>query len=448
MTDAAAGSAAQDAHHPLVATEPVTRASGIAARLGCTEGQLYSMAIALTSACALVLLGGVPLLPAPLPGITTALPESAPAATVEVGPSAASPDAPLTSPADLTPVVTPLLPGRPGAPGAVDPAPATTGRPAVRPTALPTVLPTAGRSRFPVPAPGLPRALVSDATRLFVGTDNGAGGASRLVVLSRTDGSARSIAITGQPDARSGGLAAAGMRGAELLVTDRSRAALLQIDPRTGTQRVLARLPDLPPCLVGVTGTCQPGAQDRPPSPEGLAVAGNYAYIADAAQGTVWRYAFATKQLTAWYSSADFATGSGPSGLALDPAGNLVFTVAESVDPQALLNGALYRLTITPAGGPGTSTLLATFTRGATPGPLAVGRSGDVYVGLRTTGGIVVIHPDGTATALVGATPSRIPAPGGLSLTRGTLYVADAGRPATAGSGSVQAVALADAPVR
>jgi hypothetical protein len=350
-----------------------------------------------------------------------------------------------------TPLVVPTPVSTPQPPPVLGPLPLPSAVPEV--TARPDVPADLGESTAQpqptspfnarVPSPGAPAALTTDATSVYVGTDNGAGPASRLVVFSRTGDSSRSITISGQPATRTGGLSAAVKHGANVLVTDRSRGALLQVNPGTGQQRVLATLPDLPACLLGITGTCQPGAQDLPPSPEGLAVIGAFAYVADAGQGTIWRYDFATKQLIAWYSSSDFTTGHGPSGLARDSGGSLVFTVGETVDTAALFKGALYRLEV-GVNAAGTRTLLATFDSSTVPGPVTVGRSGDVYVGLRSSGGVVVVHPNGTATALVAS--SRVPAPGGLSLASGVLYVADAGRPATASSGRVHSFSVSDQP--
>jgi hypothetical protein len=304
--------------------------------------------------------------------------------------------------------------------------------------------PLAGPDVFQMPAPGAPRALTSDTRYVYSGTDNTGSAPSQLVVFPRTGEPARQVTVTGQGSQHTGGLTAAAVHGTDLLVTDRSRGALLRIDPRSGAQAVLATIPDLPPCVVGIVGTCQPGVQDLPPSPEGLVVTSAYAYVTDAAQGTIWRYAFASKQLSAWYSSRDFAGGSGPSGLALDTSGNLLFTVGQATDPSALLKGALYRLPVGSGGAPGTRVLVTTFAQGSAPGPIAVGTAGETYVALRSAGGVVVVNRDGVVTPLVPA--ARIPAPSGISLAEGVLYVADEGKPATASSGRIVAVPVSDGP--
>lgn len=408
------------------------RVAVVADKLRCTEGQLYSMVIALAASSALVLTSGVPLGRSPRAAAAQDLPASAPVVVPSAPPGVVVP--PVTSP------LAPTAVGTPGTPLAVAP-------PYVAPSVVdaepePTFESPSQQplfSDYAVPAPGAPRALAVDATHVYTGTDNTAG-ASRLFVLSRTGSPGRAVTVTGQPAQHDGGLTAAAVHGGEVLVTDRSRAALVAVDPRTGRQQTVATLPDLPPCVVGVAGTCQPGAEDRAPSPEGVVVSGAYAYVADAAQGTVWRVELATRKVTAWYASSDFASGQGPSGLAVDGKGDLVLTAAETVDPAALLKGALYRLQVTPTG-PGTRTLLATFAGGEAPGPVAVGSSGAVYVGLRGVGGVVAVKPDGTAVPVAGA--AKAPAPGGLALVDGTLFVADAGKPATATSGRVLALPVA-----
>jgi len=405
------------------------RVAAVAARLRCTEGQLYSMVIALTASTALILTSGVPLggsatsassdLPAPL---ATGAPSAPPAVVV-------APEPPAPVPPASVGTGTPLALNPPFvAPSVVQTEPSPS---------LPAAPPRATLSDYRVPAPGLPRALAADLGHVYAGTDNSAG-ASRLFVFSRTDEPTRQVAVTGQPAQHDGGLSAAAVSGGLVLATDRGRGALVQIDPRTGSQRTVATLPDLPPCVVGLTGTCQPGAQDLKPAPEGLAVIGGDAFVADPAQGTIWRVALATGKTTAWYSSSDFASGKGPSGLAVDAKGALVFTAGETADSAALLQGALYRIEVTPTG-PGTRTLLASFASGETPGPVAVGSSGAVYVGLRGTGGVVAVT-NGKVTQVASA--SRAPAPGGLSIVDDTLYVADAGKPTSPTSGRVLALTL------
>jgi hypothetical protein len=408
------------------------RVAALAARIGCTEGQVYSMVISLAAASLLVAAGGVPLGSGPPSAAAGGLPTPAPVVVVPPPTSAPSSPAPLG-----IPLMSPTpFPGDSGAPG---PFPRVDS-----PTPVPS---WSNPFDFRVPPPGAPAALVADTTQLFVGTDNASGGPSMLMVLSRTGQQARVITITGQPASRVGGLSAAARWGSALIVTDRSRGALLRVDPRTGEQHVLAQLPDLPPCGVGISGVCQPGFQDQPPSPEGVVVTPSQAYVTDSTQGIIWRYSFATRQLAPWYNSSDFATGKGPSGLAVDSVGDLVFSVAETLDPAAPLMAAVYRLGVAADGTAGTRTLLASFAGGSQPGPLAFGRGGNVYVGLRSAGGVSVIDPDGKVSALAGASTSTLRSPRGLSLINGLLYVADAGQPATNTSGSVKCIPVDDAPL-
>lgn len=411
------------------------RLEAVAARAGFTEGQLYTAVISSATALALVIAGGVPL--GKLPTVASALPRPPAAAPpVVIAPEPPTPGLPST----------PALPAIPfpDVPGSTPAGPQDT-TPSDQPPSQPAPLVVAA---YQIPPPGAPAAIFASSSELYVGTDNTGTSASRLFAFGLRDAAARTFTITGQPQQRTGGLSAATASGNALLVTDRSRAALLSVDRSTGQQRVLTLLPDLPPCLVGVAGICQPGAQDLAPSPEGVAILGKYAYITDAAQGTIWRYGLASRQITAWYSSGDFASGSGPSGLAVDPSGNLIFTVASSTDVSALLMGAVYRLPIASDGSPGPRSLLATFPGGSTPGPVVAGASGDIYVGLRGAGAVAVVHPDGTSANLVGPGIPTFKAPHGLFLANGVLYVADQGDASSASSGTVKLAPVFDGPPR
>ena len=417
---------------------------GAAARLNCTEGQVYSMAIGLVAATVLAVTGSVPLGKA-VEAAAAGQPPGTVLADPGVPPVNSFTDAPvepelgevpeLSGPGDLG--STPL--GEGGGVDVPNVEPPTSPQPTEQPPAAEVKL----TSQFKVGSPGFPAALATDADNLYVGSDNSSSAQSTVGVYERTGGLARTITVKGQPDTKDGGLSAAALVGETLYVTDRSRAALVKIE---GTaQTVLVRLPDIPACILGVADTCQPGLEDRAPSPQGLVVIGGFAYISDAAQGIIWRYEFATEELVSWYSNADMTTGSGPTGLATDGS-NLVFSASSTIDVGALLQGAVYRLAIGPDGAAGARTLAAAFPEGADPGPVAIGSSGDIYVALLGAGGISTISSDGTVADLAGT--DQFPAPRGVSLADGVLYVADAGSSPSKSSGTVKAVIVADGPAR
>lgn len=415
----------------------------VAARLNCTEGQVYSMAIGLVVATVLTVTGSVPL-----------------GKAVEAAAAGQPPGTVLADPG-LTPVdpATGLPANDPGAaevpelsgPGDLGSTPLGGGGgidvPNVDPTDEPTdpvdppVTEDPLAELFKIGAPGFPAALVADAEQLYVGTDNTTTDPSTIGVYDRTGGLDRTITMKGQPDTKDGGISAAALVGETLYVTDRSRASLVRIEGEA--QGTLAELPDLPACVLGVSGTCQPGVEDRKPSPTGLVVIGGFAYISDAAQGTIWRYDFAGNELTAWYSNADMTNGSGPTGLATDGS-QLVFSVSSAIDPGALLQGAVYRLAIGADGAPGARTLAAAFPEAADPGPVAIGSGGTIYVALLGAGGVSTIASDGAVAELAGA--SAFPAPRGLALAEGVLYVADAGKEPSKTSGTVRTVTVSDSP--
>ena len=419
----------------IAAHEPPGRLTGLAARIGCTEGQIYSMAIGLVAATALVLAGGVQLgsPAATASGLPTPLATAPPA--VVVAPTATTP--PLLPPLGPLPIQDLATPAPSGSDVAVPGTGTSTPQATLRPIAFPALL--------RIPAPGSPRAVASDGTRMFIGTDNSGPAPSELLVYTQAGQLERRIAITGQPKDHVGGLTAAAVRGGTVLLADRSRGTLLEINPTSGQQHVLATIPDLPPCLVGITGTCQPGGQDKPPTPEAIAVRGNYAYVSDAGQGTIWRYDLTSKKLAAWYSRSDLSV-TGPSGLSFDTTGSLLFTVAQSADTAALLRGALYRLGVDATGVPTTRTLLASFDSADQVGALVVGRADDAYVAMRGTGGVAVVSRAGRVTFLEGGAAAKLPSPTGVYLVDGTVFVADAGKPASATSGSVHALRLEDGP--
>lgn len=426
--------------HPF--TRQVQR---IAERIGCTEGQVYSMAIALTAVTVLSLFAaGVPLGSKPVATANTLLGQ---APVTEVTQSNTPPSTGLGG----------ALPGS-GLPkggglaavggGSVS-IPGSTSLPVPSSGSTTTIIkppPPHSLTSYAVSAPGFPAALAVDGTHVYAGTDNATNVASVVEVFYRTHAGSHAITIAGQPATRTGGLSAAAVRGNTLLVTDRSRGDLLAIDPVTRHVRILATLPNLPACgLFGGT-KCQPGLQDTAPSAEGLAVSGDKAYIADAGQDIIWRYSFATRKLALWYSSTDFTAGNGPSGLAIDPAGSLVFSVSQTLDTGALLQAAVYRLGIDGSGAPGGRDRIASFSPNTAPGAIAVGSSGRVYVAMRSGGGIETVSPAGTVAPLAGAGASRFPSPAGLFLVGGLLYVADSGKPANATSGTIRTVSVSDTP--
>jgi hypothetical protein len=420
-----------------------TQVQSIAKRAGCTEGQVYSMVIGLTAALTLALGGTVPLGSAP--AVAAANPVSG---LVEVPPAVpdntVAPGDDLPAPIDTgVPPLDTSLPPLDAGPLGVDPAPLDPG-PDPTPDPGPSQPPTVDLQDFQVPTPGSPAAIVSNSKKVIVGTDNADSSPSRLVLFSRKDAKTKSFSITGQPETRSGGLSAAAIIDGKVVAADRSRGALIEIDPASGNQKVLVELPDLPACAIGLSGVCQPGVIDVAPSPEGIAVSDEFIYISDAGQGVIWRYSIKDKSIADWYLSSDFAAGGGPSGLALNSDGDLIFSVAQAADAEAALAGALYKLSITVDGVAGTRTLLASFEQGSAPGPIAVGGSGNIYVGLRSAGGIKVVDSAGTISDLSGG--DRTTSPRGLSLAKGVLYVADPGSPATAASGAVLALAVDDAP--
>lgn len=412
-----------------------TRVGVVAKRFGCTEGQVYSMVIATTFALVLAVAGGVPLgrpvvaeaAPPPVVVGQAELPTDSPVAVPD---SVDLPDADLPEGFEAPNIGGGDLP---------DGGPTSDPEPTDPPTEpQPEPLATEG---FAVPAPGLPAALAVLDSTVFVGTSEPGKDAT---LFARTDGGKPRAVDLGKT--RLGALTAAVPDGGSLLVTDADHGTLVEVDPVKGSATVLATLPDLPPCLVGAPGTCQPGLAETPPTPTGVAVKGEDVFVSDLAQGVIWRYNRADETVTAFYSSTDFATGTGPSGLAVDTNGDVVYSVAQSGDLTILGQGAVYRVAITPVGVAGTRSLLAAFPDGGAPGALAVGSSGSIFVALAESGGVVAITPEASVETVSGAGASDVPAPRGLALAEGALAVADQGKPSSATSGQVVVNAVEDGP--
>jgi DNA-binding beta-propeller fold protein YncE len=237
--------------------------------------------------------------------------------------------------------------------------------------------------------------------------------------------------ISGQPADHANGLTGVAVDPVtgHVAVLQPDGARVLDVDMASGTQAVLAEIPDIPACLVSLGARpCQSGAEDRKPFPIAAAYDGSgNLFFTDPAQDTVWRLRRGARSPDAWYQSMDFAAGDGPYGLALRP-GAVEFTVGTSLEPSNLAGGGLYRVAFDADGNAAARTVVATFPRGDEPGPLALGSSGTAYVVLRGTGAIVAITPAGFEAWRIrppGNGPIPLDSPSALALVPGRLLVAN-----------------------
>jgi hypothetical protein len=283
-------------------------------------------------------------------------------------------------------------------------------------------------------APGAPNALARGAEgTIYVTTNNGTARGTPLVpsrVFSyRRDGSrAAGVAVEGQPPDHADGVTAAAVDpgNGHLVVVDANTARVIEVEPDTGRQRVLAKIPDLPPCFVPVGASdCQPGALDAGPVPSGAAFdARGTLYVSDSGQATIWRLVRGERKLQVWYQSFDFSTGDAPAGVAFDGRGHLLVTAGSSFDGNNPQSGGLYAIAIASDGSAGGRTLRATFSDADAPGAVAVGATRRAYVVLRGARAVVSVRPDGKAAGRyeLGA---RLDAPGGVVVDADRFLVAN-----------------------
>jgi len=431
-------------------------------RLGCTEGQVYTMLIGLVVGVLLTVTG--------LPAVLRTRPVAA-ASPVSPGPSADASAAPPTTvpgpsslvPSDTQPVQPPSAPvvASPGisegpapssAPAAVAPSPPVEGPNPVPP---PGTISTFAR----VDHPGVPGGLAttSDGT-VYVTTDNGSRhgdrGPSHVFSFDAAGNQTANRIVSGQPNGHVDGLTGAAVDPVtgSLAVLEPDSARILSLDMASGSQHLMALIPDLPACLVSLgANPCEPGAADHKPFPVAAVYdAERDLFVTDPAQDTIWRLRPGEKTPEVWYQSTDFSMGDGPSGVALSR-GALEFTVGTSVHPSDLDAGGLYRVAIGADGSAGPLTLVTAFQRGDEPGPLVVGGSGTAYVVLRRTGAIVSVAPSGSVSGQLsppgkGAVPLTTPA--ALALTPGRLLVANGGASDLPADWAVLAVAVEDGPAQ
>lgn len=412
---------------------PRTPVAVAAARLRCTEGQLYTMVIGLTVA----LLLAVPGLPAVLRdrSVAETLPSALRPSTREPAAAPSTPR-PHASADEHTPVRGHPASGPDSAivGGRVPRAPALTGSasgPAAR-HRMPGTIEVFAR----VGPPGAPGGLAigTDGT-VYVTTDNGAArgapGPSRVFAYDAAGALVGSRAVSGQSSDRDGGLTGAAVDPAsgQVAVLDPGGRRVRSVDMASGTETVLTEIPDLPACLLPLAGkACQPGVVDRPPSADSATYDGRGSlYFTDPAQDTIWRLAKGATTPEAWYQSLDFTIGDGPSGLGLRD-GAVTFTVGASNDVATLGSGAVYRLTLDRDGSPARRTLVRAFARDDRPGAVAVADDGTSYVVLRATGTIVAVGADGSEQDRIeppGSGPVALDTPSALVLSPGALLVAN-----------------------
>lgn len=421
-----------------------------AERLGCTEGQVFTMLIGLVFALLLA-----------VPGIPAVLRDRPAREQPTVGLRPLDGSRSLARPTSTAAASAPVEAGG-SPPRLATPAqgawPSGQDRPSSGATGPPLAPGTIGVFARVEP-PGAPGGLtVGPDGTVYVTTDNGTARGRRgpsHVFAFRADGMPiAGRAVTGQATDRTGGLTGVAVdpTSGTLAVLDPEGRRILRVDMSSGAQSVLAELPDLPPCFVSLgQGGCQPGFQDREPS--GVSAVYDDArnlYFTDPTQDTIWRLPRGAREPEAWYQSADFSAGDGPFGLAVH--GETVhFTVGTSNDLATLGTGALYRLEIDPDGSAGARSIAHSFAPGEQPGALAVASRGTAYVVLRDSGAIVTIASDGSERGRLeapGAGAIPIDSPSAIALVPGALLVANGRASDDPDRWAILAVAVSDEAAR
>lgn len=405
---------------PSVATPgPSRRPTAFVARsLGITQGQASTMVLALGMAAVLTL-GGLP----PVLRNRGAGEAAAPAAS----------QAPAESPAPAPAVV-----DTPAAPAVDQPLPSDPGfaAPAAAPT-FDTAEPAPFESDFggssserTPPAAGEAEVFASVAGAsaphgIAVG-DGAVYVAAGAEVLTFTEGGSagRRFTVPGK-DVSLTGLALDGKGG--LVALDAASGRIQRIDLANGRQRTLATIVDLPACqlVVAAVNGCEPGVEDEQPLPKAATFdgAGNL-FVADAAQGAIWRIPAGGGQPTLFTSDAAYGSGDGLAGIAFRD-GALLVASPQALDAESAAGGAVYRIAVTREGKAGERTLVARFLPNERPAGLAVLPDGSMVVALRDAGAVVLLDPEGAEVARVegpaGDTP--LEAPTGVALQGQTVLV-------------------------
>lgn len=374
----------------MTAAAPAARPSAVdrlAATLGWTPGQVWTVALGLLLAVPAGILGLGPA----LDGVTDAA--SAVAAPAPAAPAAdTSPPEPDTTPpaneADL-PLPALLTPRPATAPGPSDPTPAAPAPPPPAPRAQ------LGTGSTTVAGPGEVRAIAVAADSVAVAVDRGPGVASSLVVVDEGGDVAASVdlVVDGVTHHGAGGAA---VTEDGVVVSTASPPAVLLVQPRSGTVEAVAPIPDLPTCIpVALEAACQPGV-DAAPEPAHVAVGDDGAiYVGDRAQACLFRIDGAVAE--PWlcdiaYLPSPAVDGSGLRGVA-SARDRLVLTVRSTIDGHDLVEE------IAVAGAePGARRTLAQLDpAGRVDGADILG-DGRVAVALTAQGAVLLLPPDGGGT--------------------------------------------------
>jgi sugar lactone lactonase YvrE len=293
-----------------------------------------------------------------------------------------------------------------------------------------------------VPGPYFPALPHVMAGNIYEGTyDNpsGDGQASKVFEFSPAGALVRSWTVRGQDLSKPHGVqvAANDARG-RLLLLDKTSGRIIRLDPRTGSQTLYSRVPDLPVCGAGRGAPCSPAVMDLPPMPDYAAWgADGSLYVTDYQQAVIWRIPPGGGAARVWL--ADRRLDGGPFGTAcitmLPDHRTLLFDQASNGGLGGLnpTTGKLYSVAIEPGDRPGILRQLWDSGPADAPDGCAVARSGDVYIALvGFSNQVVELSPSGVEIArfgqqATGANNSPVPfdSPSGVAFLGTQLIIAN-----------------------
>jgi sugar lactone lactonase YvrE len=250
----------------------------------------------------------------------------------------------------------------------------------------------------------------------------------------------RSFTVTGQDVSEPHGVqVAANDASGRLLLLDKTSGRILRLDPRTGSQTLYSRVPDLPLCSSSPAGTpCSPATVDQAPMPDYAAWGPDGSlYVTDYQQAVIWRVPPGGGTPRIWL--ADRRLDGGPFGTAcitmLADQHTLLFDQASNGGLGGLnpSTGKLYTVPIEPGGAPGPLHQLWESGPGDAPDGCALARSGDIYLALvGASNQIVELSPSGQELArfgqqYTGVNNSSVPfdSPSGVAFLGSELLIAN-----------------------